>query len=219
MKNFRFRYLYSLASFIFKGFSKKTVQEFYNGSAEVYEDAMQMQDEIVSKIVGYMPECDTALDIAMGTGITSYHMSKKCNRLVSLDFSDSMILEAKKKNLEAHILKADFLDLPLKDNSVDVAVCTGAVRHIPLNRYYRFFSEVSRVSSMFITECRDFTPIEVVYYKLYGKFMSFLGYSEQPLNSGKKRLEEALRCNCFSTEFIPFEGSKRNYVVIAKRRF
>lgn len=211
-------YVYNLGAFILKGFKAKSVKDFYDSAAANYDEAMRMQNYLVGAIIEHMPECDTALDIAMGTGITSDHMSKKCKRLVSLDFSDSMINEAKTKNLEAHILKADFLDLPLKDNSIDVAVCTRAIGHIPLDRYYRFFSEVSRVSRQFITESRDFTFMEVAYYRIFGKIMSLLGHSEQPLNSGKKRLEEALQCNCFDTEFIPFGDNKRNYIVIAKKR-
>lgn len=210
-------YFLNIISFICKGFTTNSVRDFYNNSAMFYEKAMPMQDKLVSRIVSFMPECDTALDIAMGTGITSYHMSKKCKRLLSIDFSDSMIGEARKKSLDACILKGDFLNLPLLDNSVDVAVCTGAIRHVPEDSYGHFFKEISRVSGQFITEAREFTILETIYLKAYGRFMRMLGHYEQPLNSDKRNLSRAMADAGFDVEFVPFDKSNRNYVAVGTR--
>src|SRR3989338_7791186 len=138
-------YVYNLGAFILKGFKAKSVKDFYDSAAINYDDAMKMQDYLVGIIIGRMPECDTALDLGLGTGITSYHMRKKCNTLVSVDFSDGMINEGRKRlGLEANILKCNFLELPLTDNSIEVAASTGAVRHIPAASYGKFFLEVYR---------------------------------------------------------------------------
>ena len=70
-------YLSNLAAFILKGFRHHSVKEYYNASAVNYDAAMKSQDELVEIIIKCMPECEKALDIAMGTGITSVHMKKK----------------------------------------------------------------------------------------------------------------------------------------------
>ncbi len=217
MRDLLGNYLKNILHFIATGFQTDSVMEFYNSSAKFYEKAMPKQDELVSRIVGCMPECDTALDIAMGTGITSKHMRNKCKNLISIDFSGSMISEARKKGLESMILKGNFLSLPLKDDSIDVSVCTGAVRHIPEESYDKFFSEVSRVSKIFITEAHDFTLFERIYFRAYGYFMKYLGHSEQPLNSDKTKLCGALSSNKFDVALIPIGPNERNYVIYAAK--
>lgn len=214
-------YFYNVSAFILKGFKTKSVREFYDSAAANYDKAMRMQDYAVRKIIEQMPKCNQGLDLGLGTGITSYHMRKKCNSLISVDFSDGMINESRKKlGLEPKILKCNLLDLPLADNSIDIAVSTGAIRHIPAASYEKFFSEVSRVvKDCFITESRDYTSFEKIYYKIYGKFMGLLGHSEQPLNSDKGNLESILKQHCFEPEFRLFPGkSKRNYIVLAHKK-
>lgn len=213
-------YAYNLGAFILKGFKAKSVKDFYDSAAVNYNDAMKMRDYIVGIIIDRMPECDTALDLGLGTGITSYHMRKKCNTLISVDFSDGMINESKKRlGLEANILKCDFLELPLINNSIEVAASTGAVRHIPSASYPKFFSEVYRVvNGCFITEARDFTSLEKIYFKTYGKLMGLLGHSEQPLNSDKGRLEKVLTDSGFEARFEKFKPNSRNYIAIASKK-
>jgi len=212
-------YISNLVSFMAKGFTNHSVKDFYDSSAENYDIVMRKQDDHVRVITGYMPECETALDIAMGTGITSKYMRERCRTLVSLDFSEGMIEEGRKKlGLEAKIVKANFLNIPLKDKSIDVSVCTAALSHIPRNSYNNFFSEVGRVTKKyFITEARVFTLSEKIYGNLYGSFMKLLGHHEQLLNFDKERLQDALSKNGFVTYVIPFGSHKNSYIMVAKK--
>lgn len=212
------KYLSNKAAFIIKGFTNRSVREYYDSVAVNYDIAMKKHDEFVSKVIGYVPECETALDIAMGTGITSKHLRKKCKTVVSLDFSDSMISEGRKKlGLEAKILKADFLQIPLKDGGVEVSVCTAAISHIPKESYDQYFSEISRVTKKyFVTHAKDFNPFERLIYKFYDFGMSLLGHNERMLNFDLNKLSSSLSNNGFN-DIALFPLKKNSYVLIANK--
>lgn len=74
------------------------------------------------------------LDIGTGTGVFLPYISKflgKKGQVIALDIADKMLLQAKNKGIAGKIdyLCADVQDIPLKDETFDVAVCYSSFPH------------------------------------------------------------------------------------------
>ncbi len=75
----------------------------------------------------------TVLDVGAGTGFLTEAASRKARRVIALDFSESMIVEARTKlagrNVEFRIGSAE--QIPLPDASVDAVIGNMVLHHCP----------------------------------------------------------------------------------------
>jgi ubiquinone/menaquinone biosynthesis C-methylase UbiE len=77
----------------------------------------------------------TVLDLSCGTGIylkkqiEEYPKSKYNIKWLGIDKSEDMLRIAKSKNLDANLIKADVIDIPLENNSVNYIVNRFAFHH------------------------------------------------------------------------------------------
>jgi ubiquinone/menaquinone biosynthesis C-methylase UbiE len=74
------------------------------------------------------------LDIGSGTGVLLPFLITELGgegRIVALDFSADMLVQARAKNFPPMVVfaQADVLAIPLADNSVDMAICNSAFPH------------------------------------------------------------------------------------------
>jgi len=74
------------------------------------------------------------LDIGSGTGVLLPFLITELGgegRIVALDFSAEMLVQARAKNFPPMVVfaQADVLAIPLADNSVDMAICNSAFPH------------------------------------------------------------------------------------------
>ena len=88
------------------------------------------------------------LDIGSGTGILLPFLSTELGekgKIVALDFSAEMLIQAKAKNFQPIVdfAQADVLAIPLADNSVDMAMCNSVFPHF--DDKVRALKEIARV--------------------------------------------------------------------------
>ena len=123
------------------------------------------------------------IDVCTGTGETAVYLSQlapKGTKVQGVDFSNSMLAEARKKPAAEKIefLTADIKELPFKDESIDVITISFATRNINLNRevLIQSFAEFRRVlkpDGLFVnleTSQPAFTPIRKLFH-LYIKLL------------------------------------------------
>jgi len=85
----------------------------------------------LKQLVKTLPaEGEKVLDVACGTGILFPKLAKRFHKVYGVDYSLPMLKEARKKNLKkVRLVRADALNLPLKNNSVDSVVVSLGLRH------------------------------------------------------------------------------------------
>lgn len=109
-------------------------REGYDRWAPFYDEPgnqlLDIEQPIVREIIdGFQP--GAALDAACGTGRHAAHLAERGHRVIGVDTSPDMLQLARAKLPDAEFHQADFRDIPLPDNHVDVAVCALALTHVP----------------------------------------------------------------------------------------
>jgi len=88
--------------------------------------------DAVLALARILPE-QTVLDVGAGTGFLTVEAAKRARRVIALDFSDSMLEEARIKlhgrNVEFKVGSAE--DIPLPDSSVDCVIGNMVLHHCP----------------------------------------------------------------------------------------
>lgn len=74
-------------------------------------------------------------DLGCGSGRWASFVAPRCREVVAVDFSDAIFVA--RRNLREHdnvvFVLGDVLDLPLADDSVDLAYCLGVLHHLPVD--------------------------------------------------------------------------------------
>jgi len=88
------------------------------------------------------------LDIGSGTGVLLPFLSAELGdegKIVALDFSAEMLIQAKAKPFQPIVgfAQADVLAIPLADNSMDLAICNSVFPHF--NDKVKALKEIARV--------------------------------------------------------------------------
>jgi malonyl-CoA O-methyltransferase len=132
---------------IFKHLNQHIRRAFSN-SAMHYEVLAGMQYEIgreLLKTLDWTENCQSILDIGMGTGKLTNRMGHFCpgSKIVGVDFADGMVQEAKKKYETLSVVQGNAEALPFGDGSFDAVASNLAyqwVKDLP-----GAFSEARRV--------------------------------------------------------------------------
>ena len=113
------------------------LQEYFDQLAptwdkELTRDRLKCLGNIVKEL-GIKPGY-YVLDIGSGTGVLLPFLITELGgegRIVALDFSAEMLVQAQAKNFPPMVVfaQADVLAIPLADNSVDMAICNSAFPH------------------------------------------------------------------------------------------
>lgn len=84
------------------------------------------------------------VDLGCGGGINSYYIKEKypLSHVVPIDLSHIRCLKCR-ENAQTTPIKADILEIPLKDASVDFVVCTMVIEHVPKDSL--LVEEISRI--------------------------------------------------------------------------
>ncbi|HEU5353222.1 MAG TPA: methyltransferase domain-containing protein [Actinocrinis sp.] len=107
--------------------------EVYRAWAPVYDEPNSMiehEEPFIHAILDRLPVGD-ALDAACGTGRHAAHLAERGHRVVGVDASPEMLEIAERKVPGAVFHRAELTSIPLPDRSVDLAVCTLALCHLP----------------------------------------------------------------------------------------
>lgn len=116
--------------------------------APIYERAMRLDSKVYKAMYDRIPKIikgKDVLEIATGPGLLAKHVAHAANRMIATDYSDGMIVEARKgvypKQLTFEI--ADAENLPFADNSFDVVLIANAL-HVMSNPE-KALQEIDRV--------------------------------------------------------------------------
>jgi ubiquinone/menaquinone biosynthesis C-methylase UbiE len=131
---------------------KKEVIELYDDFAHVYDTRRYETKkqkitstivlEVASELVGNTKD-KMVLDAGCGTGrFTDFFIEEGAN-VISADTSKNMLKFLMEKNLNAKAINADIFNLPFKNNSFDLIVCSQVLTH--LREYKRPLAEFKRI--------------------------------------------------------------------------
>jgi ubiquinone/menaquinone biosynthesis C-methylase UbiE len=115
----------------------REVKEYFEQISPRWDELRQgfygeeVRDEVLAR-ARILPN-HTVLDVGAGTGFLTVGAAKLARRVIALDFSDSMLEEARTKlvgkNVEFKIGNAE--DIPLPDSSVDSVIGNMVLHHCP----------------------------------------------------------------------------------------
>lgn len=130
----------------------KAVKFAYKKWAEKYDEdskfnpGTEMEKDLIIPLLKPAKK-DIILDIGCGTGRFTIPIAKRCKKVIGIDFSEDMLLVAKRKSKNIKNTKYRKLDiakkLPFKNNSFDKIVCTLVVSHI--KNLEKFIKEIQRI--------------------------------------------------------------------------
>jgi ubiquinone/menaquinone biosynthesis C-methylase UbiE len=139
-----------------------SVSEAHSLWAESYDRSpnplLALEERIVQPLLPALEEMLT-LDVACGTGRWLAKMLHRGARFgVGFDFSPEMLKEAQRKpSLHDRLIRADCGAIPLRSDTVDLAMCSFGVSYVPdLHRFARELSIIVRKRGhLFLS---DFNP-------------------------------------------------------------
>jgi len=96
--------------------------------------------------------CRTIVDAGCGSGEMTLRMAKDFDFVYGIDYSDSMVAEAKKQASIRHInnvqiTTADMvqMDKVLEDNSADIVFCNGTVQYLSKEQLNTFLAKCKKI--------------------------------------------------------------------------
>lgn len=203
----------------------KSNKKFWDKFAKRYAAFMKKDKGVYDKVCGYIsPYLNkemNVLELACGSGQLSFRLSKHTKSWIGTDFSEQMILEARKRgeyeNLTFEI--ADATLLPFADEEFDCVVIASALHIMP--RPDQAMKEIYRVLKPNGTLLAPtFLWKEGKQRKIIKRLMSILGFKMyQEWN--KKQFEDFIGANGFSVVEMKFVygGLAPIGVMIARRSF
>lgn len=91
---------------------------------------IEVEEPVVESVLdGLAP--GVALDAACGTGRQARALTRHGHRVIGVDQSPEMLAKARANTPEAEFRVGSLEDLPVADDSVDLAVCSLAMTHLP----------------------------------------------------------------------------------------
>jgi len=135
--------------------TKTLLSEPYDYLAEIYDQVMehvnykQWAGYIKTIITSEQNQTRCVVDLSCGTGSMLKHLNLKNTKLIGCDLSTSMVKRAANKGGQngRAFLCADFLTIPFKDASMNVAVALyDSVNYLLTDtQVLQFFNEVNRI--------------------------------------------------------------------------
>ena len=174
---------------------KEANRVFYDAVAEVYEEIDgRRNDEMISWIASIlkrtkdMTSGEVLLDLGCGSGVVMKSGKGLFEHIYGIDISPGILKSIK----EFHVVCGECSFIPLKDESVDVAVCFSTLHHIYDHK--PLFNEVYRVlkkgGALYTDHDMDKYFTRNFYYplKLYRRFANDM--EERYVNSKKEITHE-----------------------------
>lgn len=123
------------------------VSKGYQIWAETYDNIpnllIEIEEPVVRSVLKKFKPGDV-LDAACGTGRYSEFLNSLGHKVTGVDLSLDMLSQARKnRSKQINFLQGNLTEIPLKDESVDLAICTLTFTHFP--NIGKALSELSRV--------------------------------------------------------------------------
>tara|TARA_Y100000589_G_scaffold330348_1_gene379717 strand:- start:3949 stop:4788 length:840 start_codon:yes stop_codon:yes gene_type:complete len=140
--------------FFLSALRSNNIRQQYDAFSEHYFDLFgQSQLNYAQYLVEFVSDLlennqNRILDLGAGTGILSFPLSKRSNKLVAIDFSYKMLkkgLDSTSKGESIEWQQADVCNLPYDSQTFDVVISCGLITHILPSNFEAFVAEISRV--------------------------------------------------------------------------
>jgi SAM-dependent methyltransferase len=121
------------------------MSEGYALWSETYDRPLRLfpiEQPTIRMLLDPLPPC-RVLDAACGTGRYSQYLAERGHQVIGVDRSPEMLAKARAKLPQAEFREGDLGALPLASGSVDAAICTLALVHLP--ELSRAVAELARV--------------------------------------------------------------------------
>ena len=140
---------------------------------------------------------ENVIDIACGTGAQVFEMAKKANKVVGIDFSESMIIQANKTAIKCKCKNVNFVIADathltgFSENEFDVSTISLALHQFLPELYSPILNEMKRVAKKLIVV--DYAiPLPKNYAGLGSRFAEFLAGGEHNRNFKQYYLQGGL---------------------------
>jgi ubiquinone/menaquinone biosynthesis C-methylase UbiE len=119
--------------------AKRAVQSQFGKQASWYTVSARHEQSpglaLLLRLAAPAP-ADRALDVATGTGFTSFALAERCRNVVALDFTEGMVREAEGLRRERSLANVAFClgdaeAMPFRDGAFDLVACRYASHHFP----------------------------------------------------------------------------------------
>ncbi len=123
-------------------------REVYNDMAVEFSKTRQWFWDDLNFLLEYIKEGEKVLDLGCGNGRLLKALKEKQVQYLGVDNSEELLLQAQASfpDEKSFFLKADALNLPLKDNEFDKVMSIAVLQHIPSKEYrLKFLKECLRV--------------------------------------------------------------------------
>jgi len=194
------------------------LQEYFDQLASIWDkeltpERLKCLGNIVKEL-GIKPG-NSVLDIGSGTGVLLPFLIAELGdegKIVALDFSAEMLVQAQAKNFPpiVRFAQADVLAIPLADSSVDLAICNSAFPHF--NDKGKSLREIARVlrnnGRMVICHTMSREMLNRLHQSIGGAVASDLLPDEFQLRG---------LINQAGLKITHFEDSSERYLVIAEK--
>ena len=115
--------------------SRREVAETYDHIASHFSKTREYAWPEVEDFVTEQPRAELALDLGCGNGRHAEVLAGRADRVVGLDVSRELLVEAtnraEKRNFAVDLITGDAANLPLRDDTVDLAVYVATLHHLP----------------------------------------------------------------------------------------
>lgn len=91
---------------------------------------IDLEEPVVRSIIDTIP-VGVAVDAACGTGRYTRYLLERGHAVIAIDSSDAMLARTRRRAPQANAKAGDIADLPVADESVDLALCALALTHLP----------------------------------------------------------------------------------------
>lgn len=197
-----------------KVYSEKAVAEKFGidpnftGSVKYRNKLRNIVERVVRKKIADR----LIIDVGCGNGLLLKKIVDK--NMIGVDFSYSMVVEAKKRQPKAHYVVASVEHLPFKDKICDVAVCIDVLHHLDTNKkQIAAIKELIRLSKkrvVFEIKTNDFlTPVRTAMMALLRLLSIKKKIKELPL---KGITYHSIKLSCLKELF---KGHKKSIKMIS----
>lgn len=162
-----------------------------------------LERRAVARLTAHIPEGATVLDCPCGNGRWLAAVAGRAGRIVGLDLSPAMLVQARARagalGIEAAFLAGEVERLPLADGAVDFTFSFALTKHLPRPVQRRALAEFGRVSRLgVISSFPVFGPVSHALWRRRGLVESYpvsrKELDEMARNAGL-RVTRLVRCS------------------------
>ena len=164
----------------------------FDSVAEIYDKTRgppkQVMKQLIETLVSELHGYKTILDVGVGTGRFAKPLQDSGLDLVGVDIAKKMITKAAERGVH-NLLRGDACFLPLRDNSLDVSVCTHLLHLI--SGWKTALQEICRVTQRIMVSMSYVrkNPIR----ETYDRLLKGYGYESRRLGKGEWELKDLVR--------------------------